>query len=129
MACGLKGNRIVVFDSSFLMAVVERPTTWFEDMTLELGSFQPVALDCVLEELGKISAREGARSKVARVAGELAESFKKARGEGGRVDDCVVDYARKSGAAVATVDGEMIKTLKRLKLKAVTLRKGRIAVA
>ncbi|MDV3278438.1 MAG: hypothetical protein LYZ69_08250 [Nitrososphaerales archaeon] len=125
----MKGSRFVVFDSSFLMAVVERPTTWFEDMTQELGSFQPVALDCVLVELRTISGKEWRRSKVARVAEELAGSFRTERCEGGSVDDCVVGYARKSGAVVATVDKEMIVTLKRLKLEVVTLHRGRVALA
>ncbi|MDG6962113.1 MAG: hypothetical protein JRN71_06690 [Nitrososphaerota archaeon] len=42
--------RKVIFDSSFLMAVVERPTTWFEDIVDNIGKFQPVLLDCVRDE-------------------------------------------------------------------------------
>jgi rRNA-processing protein FCF1 len=120
---------LVVFDSSFLMAVVERPTTWFEDMTQELGKIEPVVPDCVLEELVRISGREGRRSKVARVAGDLASSFKKVRCTGAKVDDCVIDYARKNKAVVATVDSEMIDSLKRSRRRVVTLHRGRVAVA
>jgi len=43
--------RKVVFDSSFLMAVVETPTTWYEDIVEKVGKFEPVILDCAKAEL------------------------------------------------------------------------------
>ena len=119
----------VVFDSSFLMAVVERPTTWFEDMTQALGKVVPVVPECVLDELAKISTREGRRSKVARVAGDLAAGFTKARCSGGSVDDCVIDRARESKGVVATVDRQMVTSLKRARQRVVTLHRGRVALA
>lgn len=119
----------VVFDSSFLMAVVEKPTTWFEDMTLELGKVTPVALDCVVNELSRISAREGRRSKVARVALDLAGTFSRAECDRKSVDDSIVAYCRRNRAVAATVDREMIRALKRSRLGVVTLRQGRVAVA
>ena len=119
----------VIFDSSFLMAVVERPTTWFEDMTLQLGKVDPMVPECVLDELVKISRREGRRSRVARVAADLAASFKRAECSRAGVDDCVIDCAVKNKAVVATVDANMIVSLKRSRQKVVTLHGGRVAVA
>jgi len=119
----------LVFDSSFLMAVVENPTTWFEDMTAKLGKLEAVVPECVLGELARISAGEGKRSKFARVAVDLAGSFKRAKCLGEEVDDCVVGLASRRKAMVATVDAEMIMTLKRSRTKVVTLRRGRVSIA
>lgn len=119
----------VVFDSSFLMAVVERPTTWFEDMTLELGKVTPVALDCVVSELSRISTREGKRSMIARVALDLAASFSNGECDRRSVDESIVAYCRKNRALAATVDREIIRELKRSRIGVVTLRRGRVTVA
>ena len=62
----------VIFDSSFLMAVVERPTTWFEDMVDGIGKFEPVLLDCVRQELDKLAAGQGRRARTARASLDLA---------------------------------------------------------
>jgi rRNA-processing protein FCF1 len=101
----------------------------FEDMTLGLGKMEPVIPQCVLDELDKISRGEGKRSRVARVASSLAESFTRLKCLGGDADDCVMDYARKKRAVVATVDAEMIEALKRSRTKVVTLHRGRVAIA
>ena len=119
----------VVFDSSFLMAVIEKPTTWLEDMTWELGKVDALVPDCVIEELTKISEGEGKRSKFARLAADLAGRFRHVECSDRNVDDCVIEVARRERAAVATVDAEMIKALKRSGRKVVTLHRGRVAIA
>lgn len=118
-----------IFDSSFLMAVVDRPTTWFEDMVDALGGFHPILLDCVEQELLKISGGSGKRSRTARVALDLAANFARLHCGSGAVDDEIASAGVSDKAAVATADGDLVATLKRLHVTVVTLRGGRVVVA
>ncbi len=110
------------------MAIVEHPTTWFEDITEKVGKVRPVTLDCVVEELKRISRRQGKRSKFASLALEFAGDFGVEPSGTGRVDDEIVSYAISKNSAVATVDGDLIKTLKARRVKVVGLKNGRVAV-
>ena len=65
----------IIFDSSFLMAVAEHPTTWREDMTESFGSYAPLLLDCVRRELVDIEVTKKGRASMARVALELSKDF------------------------------------------------------
>jgi rRNA-processing protein FCF1 len=117
----------VVFDSSFLMAVAEEPTTWFEDMVDVVGKFQPVLLSCVREELEKLASGEGRRSRSARVALEMASGFAGGGCGGAAVDDEIVSFALTEGAAVATTDAGLLESLRGARVKAITLRGGRVS--
>ena len=117
----------VIFDSSFLMAVVESPTTWFEDLVEAVGKFQPVLLDCVREELSKIASGEGRRSRTARVALGLASGFKALPCGQGGVDDEIVSASASRRAFVATVDSELLRSARASHLNVIYLKKGRVA--
>lgn len=119
----------VIFDSSFLMAVVERPTTWFEDMVEGIGNFQPVLLACVRGELERIASGQGKKSRSARVALEMAAGFAKGGCGSASVDDEIVSHAITAGAIVATTDSGLLRSLKAARVKAVTLRGGRVHVS
>ena len=118
----------VVFDSSFLMAVVQRPTSWLDDARGFLGGFEPVILECVLSELRRIAEEGERRARYAALAMKLAEGFRLERCGGASVDDEIVSFAASSGAVVATVDREMIDRLMSLKIRGVTLKSGRVAL-
>ncbi len=118
--------RRVIFDSSFLMAVAEHPTTWYEDMTAMLGKFQPVILDCVEKELERLSSRQGKKGRLAALALELGIGFPVEPCGGAKVDDEIASAALSDGAAVATVDGELSKTMKALGIRVIGLRSGRV---
>lgn len=117
----------VVFDSSFLIAVAERPTTWFEDMVDALGKVEPVVLDCVRKELEILSSKEGGRGRFAAVALDLARRFQTAKCGEAPVDDEIVSAALSEGAAVATTDGELIRALRASHVRVITLRGGRVS--
>ncbi len=110
------------------MAVVERPTTWFEDMTEILGKFEPVLLDCVQNELGRLSRRQGKKARYAAVALDLASTFKRQACGKASVDDEIVSAAVTEGAPVATTDKELARILKARHVKVVGLSSGRVAV-
>ncbi len=119
---------LVLFDSSFLMAIVEHPTTWFEDITELVGKAKPLTLDCIVEELNRISGRQGKRSKFASLALEFAGDFDVEPSGKGKVDDEIVSFAVSKKSAVATVDRELITTLKARRVKVIGLKKGRVAL-
>jgi rRNA-processing protein FCF1 len=119
----------VIFDSSFLMAVVETPTTWFEDIGEGIGSFQPVLLDCVREELDKLSAGQGKKARAARVSLDLASKFLSLPCGKSEVDDEVVSAAVSAKALVATVDAKLAQSLRAAHVPVISLRGGRVALS
>lgn len=118
----------VIFDSSFLMAVVETPTTWFEDIVDRVGKFEPVLLECVGEELQRLASGKGGKSKTARVALDLSAQFDRLACGGARVDDEIISAAAAEGALVATTDAELARAAKAAHLGVISLRKGRVGL-
>jgi len=118
----------VIFDSSFLMAVAETPTTWFEDITDRVGKFEPVLLECVEVELQRLASGKDGRSKAARVALDLSEQFGRLACGGARVDDEIISAASAERALVATTDTDLAHAAKALHLGVISLRKGRAAL-
>jgi len=119
----------IVFDSSFLMAVIETPTTWFEDLVDNVGKFQPVLLGCVRSELEKLASGQGRKSRTARVCLDMASKFATLPCGTASADDEIVSAALSRGALVATVDKELARAAKGAHLTVVSLRKGRVAVS
>jgi rRNA-processing protein FCF1 len=116
----------VIFDSSFLMAVVERPTSWGADIQELIGKYDPVLLSCVKAELARLASGRGKKAKQAKVALALAGAFRAATCGKGRVDDEIVSSALSEGAAVATVDWELSQALAASHVRVISLRRGRI---
>jgi rRNA-processing protein FCF1 len=116
----------VIFDSSFLIAVVERPTTWFEDITEGVGRFQPVLLECVEAELSRLSSREGSRARSARAALEMSSKFTRLPCGKAPVDDELVSGALSNKAVVATTDVILSKELRAAHVRTITLHSGRV---
>jgi rRNA-processing protein FCF1 len=118
----------VIFDSSFLMAVVEEPTTWYEDIVEGLGSFEPVLLDCVRGELEKMAAAQDKRARVARVSLDLASEFSSAPCGRASVDDEIASAALSTKALVATTDSVLARSLQAAHVRVVSLKSGRVAL-
>ncbi len=117
----------VIFDSSFLMAIAERPTTWSDDISREVGRVEPVALDCVVTELERIASGHGRRRRTARVAMEIAAGFERARCGWAGTDEEIMSAASTMNAAVATLDGELAESLLARHVKVISMRSGRAA--
>jgi len=118
----------VIFDSSFLMAVVERPTTWQQDIVEKIGGFQPVLLDCVGAELRELSSGRGKRSRTARVALDMASDFNQLPCGDAEVDDEIVSAAAGGRRLIATTDRELSRSASAARIPVITLRKGRVAL-
>jgi rRNA-processing protein FCF1 len=112
------------------MAVVERPTTWYEDIQEKMGRFKPVMLDAVEEELAGLARKGGKRGRHAALASELGAGFLKVKGVrgGGSTDDAILSWAASNNAAVATIDGKMLEYLRAARIRSVTLRSGRVHI-
>jgi len=124
--------RHVVFDSSFLISVIENPTTWYEDITESVGAFTPVVLDTTMTELERLANRKrsGKGGRYAALAAELGSSFELVHGgeTGVSADDNILSWAAENDAYVATVDGEMLGHLRARGMRHVTLRGRRVYV-
>jgi len=118
----------VIFDSSFLMAIVEQPTTWRDDIVEGLGRFEPVILECVRGELQKLASGQGKRARTARVALDIAGGFRGVGCGKASVDDEIISASASAGAALATVDSDLARSARGAHLKVVTLRNGRVAI-
>jgi rRNA-processing protein FCF1 len=118
----------VVFDSSFLMSVAEKPTTWKEDMTDLIGGIEPVILDCVKVELQRLADTGGRKGRAASVGLQLAQDFRMIKCGGATVDDEIISIALSEGAFVASNDEDLLDSLKAAGVEILRLRKGRVAV-
>jgi rRNA-processing protein FCF1 len=118
----------VIFDSSFLMAVAENPTTWFEDIVEQAGMIEPLLLECVREELEMMASDQGRKGRLARVSLEIASSFTEAPCGKGKVDDEIASAAATLSAFVATTDRKLFDSLKGSHVKVIRLRKGRTSL-
>jgi len=121
--------RRVVFDSSFVIAVLETPTTWYEDIVEREGKFEPVILECVRAELERLARGETRRARYATLALDLTKDFRLEGCGGHGVDDEILSYSKGTNAIVATVDRELLRRLRRMRVGAVTLRSGRVALS
>lgn len=120
----------MLFDTSFLVAIMEHPTSWREDMTEKVGGFDPVVIGPVYSELERIAGGNGRAARFAALAKELVDSgsLRREAGGPGRADDELISMALGGGALVATVDSAMIEQLRALRVGVVRLRGGRIDV-
>lgn len=122
----------VAFDSSFLIAVLERPTPWSEDITQRVGAFTPVVLSSVRDELSRLAAKRDKRGRFAALAIQLIErgAFSLEQDAKGKPDDEIISFALREGAAVATIDSELAERLRASRVRTViTLQRGRVSTA
>lgn len=120
----------VLFDSSFLIAVMEHPTPWLEDIAEKLGGFRPVVIGPVYQEIDKLASSKNRASRFASLARDLVargDLVKEESAGHGRADDELISTALGSGALVATVDAQLLRQLKALGVRTITLAGGRVS--
>jgi rRNA-processing protein FCF1 len=124
-------RKVVAFDSSFLVAIMERPTPWNADIVEKVGAFTPVVLSSVRDELSRLAAKSDKKGRYAALVLELLEQGKFAlEPDGkGKPDDEIVSFALREGAAVATIDSDLAERLRASRVQSViTLRSGRVSI-
>jgi len=121
----------VLLDSSFLIAVMEHPTPWREDMTERVGRFQPVVIQPVYDELVRLSTSKNRASRYASLAKEMVDrgaiGLQQPTGHG-LADDELISLALDENAFVATLDAGLIRQLKAVHVRVVTLSGGRVSI-
>jgi len=121
---------VVAFDSSFLLAVMERPTSWSQDIAERVGAFTPVVLASVRDELKRLAAKGDKRGRFAALAIQLLEEgkFSLEQDGKGKPDDEIISFALREGAAVATIDSDLARRLRASRVQTVvSLRGGRVS--
>lgn len=119
----------VALDSSFIIAVMQHPTTWAEDITERLGGFTPVVLASVRDELRRLARKGDRKGRFASLGLDMLEAGRLTvlPDGGGSPDDEIISYALREGAAVATIDSELAERLRASRVRTViTLRGGRV---
>ncbi len=107
---------------------MEKPTTWYADIVDRVGKFEPVILECVKRELERINTGQTRRARFAGLALNSAESFRTEKCGEADVDAEITSYAKSHKSAVATTDGHMIDSLRKMKVVVLSLRSGRVAL-
>ena len=93
----------------------------------ELGAYVPVLLDCVERELLGMSERGGRRGAMARVALQMSSGFERRKSGNADTDTELSSSALTTGGMVATVDGELLTSLRAAGVGTVTLRRRRVS--
>jgi rRNA-processing protein FCF1 len=121
----------VLFDSSFLIAIMEHPTPWREDLIEKIGGFEPVVIQPVYDELVGLSGGRDRASGYAALAKGLVDRgelvIRRPKGNG-KADDELISLALDGDAFVATLDKELMGQLRALHLRVVSLSGGRVSV-
>ena len=121
----------VLCDTSFLMVLVSRPISQFEKVEMQLGKLNFLIPDVVIEELKKLEMRTGPkRSLLAKTAIEISNSkFRIIELPTYRqVDDAIIEYAKATKCAVATLDKNLKNKLQTFNTLVITLSRNRLVI-
>lgn len=121
----------VLCDTSFLMVLVSRPISQFEKVEMQLGKLNFLIPDVVIEELKNLEMRTSPkRSLVARTAIEISNSkFRIIELPAYRqVDDAIIEYAKATKCAVATLDKNLKNKLQTFNTLVITLSSNRLVI-
>ena len=116
----------LILDSSFLMVVSRSKLA--ETLPLEsmLASYKLIIPRVVMRELEKMSKGKSSKAKNARLALEITQRYETVESASGNTDDIIMEISRNRKAAVATLDSELISSLRAMQIPVVTLRKNRL---
>jgi uncharacterized protein len=122
----------VLCDTSFLMVLVSRPISKFDEVERHIGKLNILVPTIVIEELNILQQKAGPkRSMTAKTAIEISKArFKvieivKSR----HVDDAIIEYAIKHNCAIATIDTDLRKRLIKNKILVITISNNRLLIA
>jgi rRNA-processing protein FCF1 len=122
----------VLCDTSFLMVLVSRPISKFDEVERNIGKLNILVPTIVIEELNILQQKAGPkRSMTAKTAIEISKArFKvieivKSR----HVDDAIIEYAIKHNCATATIDTDLRKRLIKNRILVITISNNRLLIA
>jgi uncharacterized protein len=122
----------VLCDTSFLMVLVSKPISKFDEVERNIGKLNILVPTIVIEELNILQQKAGPkRAMTAKTAIEISKArFKvieivKSR----HVDDAIIEYAIKHNCAIATIDTDLRKRLIKNKILVITISNNRLLIA
>jgi rRNA-processing protein FCF1 len=119
---------LVLLDTSILLFLVETPSTFLDELKAKLGSVELSVPDSVIGELRGLAGSKGAKAKKAQLALSYATKLKCLE-HGGEADDALVALAQENQAAVATLDKNLVSSLRRRGVMVATAKGHRLLLA
>ncbi len=124
---GCSGRVRVLLDTNALLMPAQFRVDLYDELLALFGDFEPITLEEVVSELTGLSRGRGRDAAAARVG--LAMARRSAVVPSGstaeRVDDRVIEYARREGCTVVTNDRELRNALLREGIDVVSMRRER----
>jgi uncharacterized protein len=122
----------VLCDTSFLMVLVSTPLKRMTKIEMEVGKLTFLVPNVVIGELQRLETRAGPkRSLIARTAIEIANSklrIVELPNWVGRVDEAILNFAKSSDCAVATLDRNLKIALRRNNILVISLSNNRLII-
>jgi uncharacterized protein len=122
----------VLCDTSFLMVLVSTPLKRMTKIEMEVGKLTFLVPNVVIGELQRLETRAGPkRSLIARTAIEIANSklrIVELPDWVGRVDEAILNFAKASDCAVATLDRNLKIALRRNNILVISLSHNRLII-
>jgi uncharacterized protein len=122
----------VLCDTSFLMVLVSTPLKRMTKIEMEVGKLTFLVPNVVIGELQRLETRAGPkRSLIARTAIEIANSklrIVELPNWVGRVDEAILNFAKSSDCAVATLDRNLKIALRRNNILVISLSHNRLII-
>jgi rRNA-processing protein FCF1 len=122
----------VLCDTSFLMVLVSTPLKRMTKIEMEVGKLTFLVPNVVIGELQRLETRAGPkRSLIARTAIEIANSklrIVELPNWVGRVDEAILNFAKASDCAVATLDRNLKIALRRNNILVISLSNNRLII-
>jgi rRNA-processing protein FCF1 len=114
----------VVLDTSFLLELVSKPIKRLDELEVLLGKVEFIILEPTVKELKRLASKPGVKAKKAYAALKYVKNLRVVNLDDRRlnVDSAILYYALKHGAAVATLDQELMGRLKEEGVVVITLR-------
>ena len=117
----------VLLDTNALLMPAQFRVDLYDELLALFGDFEPITLEEVVGELSGLSRGRGRDAAAARVGLAMARrsTVVPSGSTAERVDDRVIEYARREGCTVVTNDRQLRKTLLGEGIDVVSMRRER----
>ena len=115
----------VICDTSFLIHIANTRIKNISNIETEIGSINYVIPSVVLKELENLAndPKKGSRAKSAL---NYIKNFKKIEMPGNFADNAILDYIKKNGGIIATMDKELKNKIKNFDSSVISIANDRI---
>jgi len=115
----------VICDTSFLMQLTSQKIKNISQFEIEIGNIQFVIPEAVINELENLSTNSKKNQNVLATLNYI-QNFKKFSIKGKDVDNAIIEFVRKNGGFVATLDKDLKKQIKNFGGSVISLSNNRI---